>query len=270
MSNYWTGKTCLITGASAGLGLAISRALAERDARVVMMARHEPRLFEAAEQIRVDDNNILPAVGDVTSTEDVERIRQEIHSQWGPLDLLCNCAGRSTRGEILETQPAEFQQLWEINFLSAVRFTNAFAADLIQNRGHLVNIGSLAGKLAPKYLGAYPASKFALSAYTQQLRLELGPQGLHALLVCPGPIQRADSSPRYADQSESLPDEAQRPGAGAKLRGIKPQWLAERILLACQRREPELVVPGKVRLLCALGQLSPRLGDWLLRKATSG
>jgi short-subunit dehydrogenase len=181
---------------------------------------------------------------------------------------LCNCAGRSTRGSALDATVDDFLQLLDVNFLAAVRMTRSFAPLLIEQQGHIVNVGSLASKIAPRYLGAYPASKFALAAYSQQLRLELGPQGLHVLLVCPGPILRDAAEPRYADESADLPDAAQQPAAGAKLRGIDPDRLAARIVTACERREPELVVPWKVRLLLAISQFSPKLGDWLLLRAT--
>jgi short-subunit dehydrogenase len=183
---------------------------------------------------------------------------------------LCNNAGLSARSAALDTTPEGFQSLLDVNFIATVRTTRAFASSLIMQRGHLVNIGSLASKVAPRFMGGYPASKHAVAAYSQQLRLELGPEGLHVLLVCPGPIRRSGAGSRYAKQSEDLPEEARQPGAGAKLRGIDPGWLAEKILVACERRKLELVAPGKVRLLLALSQLTPRLGDWLLRKATSG
>ena len=78
----------------------------------------------------------------------------------------------------------------DLNFLSTVRVTQAALPHLLKTGGHLVQIGSLATKIASRYLGAYAASKFPVAAYCQQLRLELGPQGLHTLLVCPGPIRR--------------------------------------------------------------------------------
>jgi short-subunit dehydrogenase len=175
------------------------------------------------------------------------------------------------RGTILGTPADEFRALWETNFLSALRCTQQFAAALTESRGHVVLIGSLASKAAAGYLGAYPASKFPLAALAQQLRMEIG-NSLHVLLVCPGPIARTDGTDtkgRYAEQAPDLPAAAHRPGGGAKLRAIDPQWLARRILRACEARRPELIVPRTARLLFALSQLSPRLGDWLLRKMTS-
>lgn len=267
--NHWQNKICLITGASAGLGLAISRALVSHGATVVMNARTAGPLVDAAELLQATGGNVVALPGDVTAQDDVDRIADEIRTRFGGLDLLCNCAGQSTRAPILDTTPENFQKLWDVNFLATVRMTRAFAPQLIERRGHLVNIGSLASKVAARFYGAYPASKFAVSAYSQQLRLELGPQGLHVLLVCPGPIARQDDAPRYA-VADNIPAAAQQPGGGAKLRSLDPDWLAERILTACEKRESELIVPGKVRLLLALGALSPKLGDWLLKKSTGG
>jgi uncharacterized protein len=268
--SYWQRKICLVTGASSGLGLSISRALASRGARVVMNARSVGPLNDAAEILKAAGGDVTCCAGDVTSQADVERIAETVRADFGEIDLLCNCAGQSTRQAVLDTTPEDFQQLWEANFLSTVRMTRAFSADLLTRQGHVVNIGSLASKVAPRFYGGYPASKFAVAAYSQQLRLELGPQGLHVLLVCPGPIKREDNSPRYQTSTTNLPESAQQPGGGAKLRGIDPDWLAERILTACERRQAEVIVPAKVRLLLVLSALSPRLGDWILTKSTRG
>ncbi len=108
-------------------------------------------------------------------------------SRFGRLDVLVNNAGRSMRGKVLDTTPEQFRELMELNLIGLVRCTRAAAPHLLQQRGHVVNIGSLGAKSAARWLGAYPATKFAVAAYSQQLRLELGPQGLHVLLVCPGP-----------------------------------------------------------------------------------
>ena len=266
-SSDWHNKVCLVTGASTGLGLAIAKSFSQRGAKVVISARRTEPLQQLAEKLGA---NVEPIVADVTRQGDVEQLRGAVAERFGRLDLLCNCAGQSTRGKVLATTVEKFQDLLDVNFLAVVRTTSCFASLLLEQKGHVVNVGSLASKMAPRFLGGYPASKFALAAYSQQLRLELGPQGLHVLLVCPGPILREDPTPRYADESSDLPAAAQQPAAGARLRGIDPDWLAERIVTACERRQPELVVPWKARLLAAISQLSPKLGDWLLLRSTNG
>lgn len=267
---YWRGKVCLVTGGSAGLGRALGRALAEAGAKVALVARRKEPLEAFASELRAAGGHATALPGDVAWQEDVDRIAASVVGEFGRLDLLCNCAGRSTRGAAIETTPEDFQQLLDVNFLATVRMTRALAPHLIASGGHLVNIGSLASKVAPKYMGAYPASKFAVAAYTQQLRLELGPQGVHVMLSCPGPIQRDDAGSRYVVAGGDVPNAAQAPGAGARVSAIPPDRLAAAILKACERRKPELVMPAKARLLFTISQLSAGWGDWLLNKFMRG
>lgn len=266
----WSAKHALITGGSSGLGLAIARELVVAGAKVALVARDAARLAQAVASLQVPAVQTLAIAADITQQSDVDRLAAQVQQQWGSLDLLVNCAGKSSRGKIEETTPEQFQALWELNFLAAVRCTRAMLPLLLQSRGHVVQIGSLAAKSTARFLGAYPAGKFALAAYSQQLRLELGERGLHVLLVCPGPIARDDAGNRYDAESTDLPEEARRPGGGVKLKGIPPERLAKQILRACERRQPELIVPARARLLFTLSQLWPSLGDWLTLRMTGG
>lgn len=266
--SYWAGKVALVTGGSAGLGKEIARALVRRGAKVVIAARGQAALEAAAEELRREGGDILPLVTDVTSDEQVQSLIAGAIGRYGRLDALVNNAGRSGRRAILDASPEEFREFVELNLIAAVRCTRAAAPHLLTARGHVVNIASLAAKAAPRYLGGYPASKFALAAYSQQLRLELGPQGLHVLLVCPGPLARDAHRTYGADADPHLPPEAARPGGGVKTKAVDPADLAQRILAACERRRPEIVIPAKARLVFALAQLWPSLGDYLLRKFT--
>lgn len=260
----------LVTGASSGLGLAIARAFAAAGSKVALVARDLSRLEQAASSLGVSHDKVLTIAADITQPSEVERIATEVRQQWSQLDVLVNCAGKSTRGKIEDITPEDFQELWNLNFLAAVRCTHALLPLLLENRGHVVQIGSLAAKGASKYLGAYPASKFPLAAYAQQLRLELGPRGLHVLLVCPGPLLRDDAGQRYAAQAGDLPESAKKPGGGVKIKGLDPDLLAQKILRACERRQLELIVPAKARILFVLNQLWPSLGDWLTNRMTGG
>jgi|SRR4051812_29740274 short-subunit dehydrogenase len=266
--SFWHQKVALVTGGSKGLGLAIARAAAAAGSRVVITARNQEQLAAAAAEISTSDRQCgwLPA--DITQQDQVEALVAETLRLHGRIDILVNCAGKSDRGQISEISADQFRELIELNFLSTVRVTRACLPHLLKARGHVVHVGSLASKAAGRYLGAYAASKFPLAAYAQQLRLELGPQGLHTLLVCPGPIQRKDAGSRYDMRAEGLPASARQPGGGVKLKTIDPNWLARRILTACERRQAELIVPGRAKLLFAVSQLWPALGDWLIRRIT--
>ena len=266
--NYWVGKAAIVTGASGGLGFAIAQALASAGANVALAARTPETLEAAAAKLSGLPGRAVAIPTDVTRDDDVAKLVERTVAEFGRLDMLVNNAGLSVRKAILDTTPDDFRELMELNLVATVRCTRAAASHLIAARGHLVNIGSLSGKSASRWLGAYPASKFAVTAYTQQLRLELSEQGLHVLLVCPGPIARDDARVRSPEELASLPEAARKPGGGVKTGRIRPEALAEKILRACEKRRGELIVPASARIIFTLMQTSPRLADWLVRKLT--
>jgi NAD(P)-dependent dehydrogenase (short-subunit alcohol dehydrogenase family) len=266
--SFWQDKVVLVTGGSSGLGRVIADEFAAAGAKVVVAALEADAVRSAAEEMRAAGRDVLGVHTDVTRQEQVDALFEQALDRFGRLDVLVNNAGRSIRGRAIDTTPEQFRELMELNLIALVRCTRSAVPHLLRQRGHVVNIGSLAAKVASRWLGAYPTTKFAAAAYSQQLRLELGPQGLHVLLVCPGPIRRDDERLYPLEGLEELPESARRPGAGAKLRAIDPAKIARAILRACQRRKPELVVPAKARLLFAVSQLFPSLGDSILLRKT--
>jgi uncharacterized protein len=263
---FWQDKGVLVTGGSSGLGRVIADAFAAEGAKVAIVGLEQPQVEQAANEMQAADADVLGIHADITRQEDVDRLMAQTLDRFGRLDVLVNSAGRSMRGKVLDTTPEQFRELMELNLIALVRCTRAAVPHLLKQHGHVVNIGSLAAKSAARWVGAYPATKFAVAAYSQQLRLELGPQGLHVLLVCPGPIQRKDARLYPLEGLEDVPESARAPGAGVQVRAIPPQDLARAILRACERRRPELIVPAKARLLFAIAQLWPSLGDWIVRR----
>ncbi len=266
--SYWTNKVVLVTGGSSGLGRLIAEAFATAGAKVVIAALEADAVKQAADEMGHGGGDVLGIHADITRQEDVDRLFAQTIDHHGRLDVLVNNAGRSMRGKILDTTPEQFRELMELNLIALVRCTRAAVPHLLKQRGHVVNIGSLAAKSSARWVGAYPATKHAVAAYSQQLRLELGPEGLHVLLVCPGPIARKAPRLYPLEGMEDLPERARAPGAGVKIKGIPPQKLAAAILRACERRRPEIVMPAKARLLFAISQLCPRLGDWIVLRST--
>jgi short-subunit dehydrogenase len=265
---YWRDKVAVVTGGSSGLGRAIARELGRRGAKVAIAARTADKLEAAAVELRQTGGEVLAVAADVRRQEDVDRLFAQTIDRFGRLDALFNNAGASARGAAIDTTAEEFAELMELNLIALVRCTRAAMPHLLASKGHLVNIGSLAGKTAARYMGAYSATKHAVSAYSQQLRLELGEKGLHVLLVSPGPIARDEPRIYSEAKTAGLPASARKPGAGVKVNLIQADWLAARILRACERRRPELVVPGRARVVFAISQLWPGLGDWIVRKFT--
>jgi len=189
-------------------------------------------------------------------------------------DLLC-CVGRSGRAKILDTSDDELRDYLSANLFAATELVRAVADDVAAAKGHVVFIGSLAGKLVTPFMGPYAVAKFALAAYADAVRLELEPRGAHVLLVSPGPIRRAADDPatgrgldRYANDARraGLPASATAPGGSANLEQLDPDRLAAAVLEACRRRDPELVVPRKAALLAGLIEWLPNMGRRLLAR----
>lgn len=266
--SFWNNKVVLVTGGSSGMGRIIAQEFASAGAKVVIVGLEEDQVRSAAEQMYQRGGEVLGVQTDITQQGQVDSLFERVLGQFGQLDVLVNNAGRSMRSQILDTTPEQFRDLMELNFIALVRCTRAAVPHLLPRHGHVVNMGSLASKSAARWVGAYPATKFAVAAYSQQLRLELGPKGLHVLLVCPGPIAREDPRLYPLAGLEGVPAHARRPGAGVKVHATHPERLARIILRACQRRQPELVFPLSARLLFALSQLWPSLGDWLVLRNT--
>jgi hypothetical protein len=266
--SYWKNKVVLITGGSSGLGRVIAEAFAAAKARVVIAGLEPQAVDEAARSLTASGCETLGIAVDITRQDQVDSLLGQIQDRFGGLDVLVNNAGRSMRGKLLDTTAEQFRDLMELNLIALVRCTRAAIPLLLPRRGHVVNIGSLASKAASRWVGAYPATKHAVAALSQQLRLELGPEGLHVLLVCPGPIVRQGSRLYPLEGMEDVPERARQPGAGVRVRPIVPQALGRAILRACEKRRAELIVPGYARILFAIAQIWPRLGDWLVLRMT--
>lgn len=261
----WEGKTVIVTGGSAGLGKAIAQEFGRKGAQVVCVARSRNQLEETCRELQSEGIQAESLPMDVTDPEQIESGFAEAARRFGRLDVLVNCVGRSTRSDIMKLNVQDFRELMEVNFFALVNCTQTALPYLVDSQGSCINIGSLSAKTAWPYMAPYTTSKFAVAAYTHQLRIE-GPNGVHFMLVCPGPIRRKDAGSRYEEVAADLPSNARQPGAGAKLRGICPEELARRIVRACEQRKAELIAPWSARILFVISHFSPRIGDWILRR----
>jgi short-subunit dehydrogenase len=259
--SHWQNKVIVVTGGSQGLGLAIAQNFATRGGTVIVLARDEKRLAEAA----ASSPNIDGIQADVLDDASVDAAIERIIQQHQKIDVWVNNVGKSSRSDFANSTLDEYQSMMEINFYSVLRCSMAVLPCLEKSSGSLVNIGSLASKTGWRNMSPYAASKHALAAFCHQVRLEAS-SNVNCLLVCPGPIQRPDAGARYAAQTKNLDATAAQPGAGVKLKGICPTKLSRKIEAAVRRRKKELIVPGYTRILFSLMQLSPTIGDWILRK----
>jgi len=272
----WQGRRVIVAGGTAGFGLVLARRIARAGGRILLVGRSNEGVRRALELCDRDGGAATEARGvaaDLERDGEGERVVAEAVAMLGGVDDLVFCVGRSGRAATLSSGRRVFREFLDANLLSAVEVTQAAADHVAAARGHVVFVGSLAGKLVTPFLGPYAVAKSALAAYADAVRLELEPRGGHVLLVSPGPIARAADDPateratnRYAAEiaAAGLPPEAARPGGTSRLRPLDPAALADAVLRACSRRAPELVVPRGAGLLAGLIEWFPTWGRRLL------
>jgi short-subunit dehydrogenase len=266
--------SAIVTGASAGLGLHVCRRLLSEGYSVTMLGRNPERLDQAATTLASEfsGENVNTFAGDACDSDAMNLLVEHHVAKFGSLDVLVNVVGRSDRGLLINSGAAELESMFRDNVVSAWTCCHAAYEELKKSRGTIVNLGSLASRVAPRYLGGYVIAKHALVGFSRQLRMELEADGIHVGVVCPGPIRRDDDQPidRYqTDKKAGVPATAAQPGGGAKLKGLPPEDVADAVLRCIQKRKIEIVLPPKVRALMAINAISPRLADWLLSKSTA-
>ncbi len=169
-------RVVLITGVSSGVGQATARLLAQRGYKVFGTSRHAA-IVESTPAVEV-----LPL--DVRADDSVRACADAVINRSGRLDVLINNAGYELAGALEELSAEEARAQFETNVFGVVRMVDAVLPLMRrQKRGHIINVGSLAGLSAIPFLGVYSASKFALEGYTEALRHEVKPFNIHVSLT---------------------------------------------------------------------------------------
>ncbi len=265
----------IVTGGSAGLGFFIAAAFAKAGYRIALLARNEQRLQDTKTSLQrtcgLDDASIITIAAQLELQDEVQGAMEQIAQRFGRIDVLVNNVGASDRGTIQQLSAAHLTEVISANVIPTLYCSQAAFPWLQETQGVIVNIGSLAAKVGARYLGAYPAAKHALAGMTQQMRLEWKPHGIHVALLNPGPIKRQDAGARYAEsvvRDPNLPAQAAQPGGGTTVKGLSADRVAQRVVRMVQKRQTDVLLPGYLRPLVAIGHFWPTLGDWLLLRFT--
>lgn len=197
--NRIQGKTVLVTGATSGIGRACAQAFAEKGARLVLAARREARLEEVAEALRAHGTVVVTRVLDVRDREDVLLFAEELDGQGLVPDVLVNNAGlASGLSKVHEGDFEDWDRMLDTNVKGLLNVTRAVLPLMVaRDAGHVVNIGSIAGRMAYPGGNVYNASKFAVRALNDAMNIDLAGTRIRVSSVDPGAVETEFSEVRF-------------------------------------------------------------------------
>ncbi|MEQ8201078.1 MAG: SDR family oxidoreductase [Syntrophomonadaceae bacterium] len=260
------GDVILVTGASSGIGLAIARALSGQGYKVYGTSRNPGEDEGAAPRFNAAGGFINMIKLDVCSDESVDQAIKQVEDQEGRLDILINCAGFALAGAVEDTTPEEALKEFNTNFFGVHRMCRRAAPIMRrQGAGLIINIGSLAGLITVPFQTFYSASKYALEALSEGLRMELKPFGVKVVLVDPGDTSTGFTANRVFTEasSDSIYKNAFERSVGRMIKdeqgGPPPDAIARAVLRIVASPDPpvRVVVGTANRGLVLLKRLLP-------------
>ena len=183
------GRVAVITGASSGLGMQMSKAFAEQGADLVILARRIERLEELKKELEEKGTKVLALKCDVTSTDDINNAAKEAEEVFGKVDILVNCAGSSKDAGVLDMTDEEWDFTIATDQTSVFKMTRAFANIMKKNNyGRIINIASMYGLVGNTAMGtvAYHSSKGGVVNMTRAVAAELAKYNITCNAICPG------------------------------------------------------------------------------------
>lgn len=248
-------QTIVITGASSGIGLATAEMAAKRGARVVLSSRNETDLHEIAGKLRSEGCKVLAVKADVRSLSELENLRYEAERTFGTIDTWINNAGGSIYGPLLEIPEDEERDLFETNFWGVRHGCHVAVAAMKNQGGMLINVGSEVSLRAAPLQGIYSATKHAVKAYTDTLRMELEHDNIPIGVALIRPTAIDTPFPQHAvnhlkEGEPSLPDPT-----------YHPDYAAEAILKCAVKPQRDVYVGSPSKLHAIMEFLMPGVAD---------
>jgi len=181
------GRVAVVIGGTSGIGRVLAVGLAGAGARVVASARRADLVESVAAEIEACGLPTLRVVSDVTDRASLVALRSKVLGEFGQIDILVNCAGRTKRGPTLDFSERDWGDILECNLTGTFRSCQVFGAPMLERGyGRIVNIASLSTFVAFQEVAAYGASKAAVAALTKSLAIEWGPRGVNVNAIAPG------------------------------------------------------------------------------------
>jgi short-subunit dehydrogenase len=233
------GRSCLVTGATGGIGRAVAACLATRGANLVLTARDGDALTSLA---AATAGRAVPA--DLTQACELEALVR----QAGPVDVVVHAAGEGHLGVCAKLAPERLEHLVALNLTAPIELTDALLPGMLaRGRGHVVFVGSIAGRVGRGREAAYAATKGAVSVFADSLRAEVRGTGVEVLLVTPGPV-----ATRFFER-RGMPYDRRWP------RPVAAERVAEALVDAIEAGRAEITVPRWLGLPVRLRGAAPGL-----------
>jgi short-subunit dehydrogenase len=247
-------KTVVITGAAGGLGRALSASFGKAGAKIIGLDIDEIGLSQTEEHLQQAGISFFGLICDITQSETTHSAIHKILQKYGAIDVLINNAGISHRSAFLRTDPAVIRKVMAVNFFGAVNCTHAAMNSLVENRGQIIVISSVAGFSPLIARTGYAASKHALHGFFESLRVELKEKGVSILMVCPSFIET--NIIKNALDGDGKPVRHEQVVIGKRM---QPEEAAQAIFEAASKEQKLLILGATGKLAYWTHKLSPQI-----------
>jgi short-subunit dehydrogenase len=258
MANYFSDKVVVITGGTDGIGKALVDAFLAQNAKVATCGRHHDKLYKL--QSEYPSYPLHTVVADVSSENDCRHFIESTIKVFGGIDILINNAGISMRSLLKDTSIDVIKKLMNTNFFGAVYCTKYALNSLIERKGTIVGISSIAGYRGLPGRSGYSASKFALQGWLEAIRTELA-EDVHVMWVCPG---FTASNIRHAALMQDGQPQGDSPMDEGKM--MAADECARRILHAIKKKKRTVVMTFTGKETVFMQKFFPGLADKFVRK----
>lgn len=262
-------STLLITGASQGIGKATALLFAKKGYDMVLAARNPEKLEAVAQAVRASGQKALAVPTDVSDRAQVEALIQTALTHYNSIDVLVNNAGICMTAPMENTSLEDWQKIINVNLWGYIYTVQALLPHfLARQAGTIVNVGSFGGKVPLPNMTAYCTTKYAVTGFTETLRLELEPQGIHVCGVHPG-VTNSDFLERAIFRGEDSGETARQQMQQVLNSPLtnEPEDVAKAIFNVVQHPQAEVVV-GATAIATTAHRLLPSLTQWLFQPAT--
>ena len=259
MNDFFKDKVVVVTGGSEGIGKALIDALIPMGAKVATCGRNQDKLYNL--QIQYSNHLLHTMVADVSQYSECQNFINSTIDTFGGIDILINNAGVSMRALLKDVDVDVIKKVMDINFFGTVYCTKLSLNSILERKGTIVGISSIAGYRGLPGRSGYSASKFAVNGWLEAVRTEVMDDGVNVMWVCPGFTK---SNIRNAALNSKGKTQGESPLREASL--MSPEKCARHILNAVAKRKRTLILTVRGKQTVFINKFFPSLADKLVKK----